>query len=377
MMCYYNIEDLVNYIENSISTEKKAEISNHLKSCDVCKKSYIALKLTDKFMTKEIAKDQIDNQALYTNLCKHIDVNRYSNNTKYNKLYFVRKTFAKTKVVLCSTISIVLVIALVLTSTIFLNNFSEKTFLPGSEIQDGQQKYHNESSKTNSDVDLPEGYTIDKIKSALVEYINWRLWLYPSIGYNVSDKNFDYYINETVGFEIILHAKSVYARTNIEEWLIVFEDIDGFIYADGQISPDEDIWPDMNNYSVVEKFSIQIQEPQKPNYGKSKRKDIMIELAESKLREYGKDCADEWNNAKIYIADFFEYEMATHARIFKKDNTIFCLPLFFYEENGIMRVQTNKGHTIEDINVMDDFTKHMHNRFISDAVVSFELNFNE
>lgn len=266
MFCY-SIDDLVGYIENSISTEKKEEIRKHLKSCGVCKEKYIALKITDKYMTNEVTKEKADNKRFYFDLCKHIDVNKYSNNSKYSILFSLKKTVAKSRVVTYSAISSVLLVALILTGTMFLSNFSEKTSSPDSEtkIQDEQQR-NNDESKDN--IVLPEGYSIDKIKSALMEYINMRLWLYPDIGYNSSDKNFDNYINEIVDFEIILVNKSVYASTNVGESLLIFTDRDGFIYVDGQVNPDEDYWPDMSDYIVIDKFSIQIPEPQKPDYGK-------------------------------------------------------------------------------------------------------------
>lgn len=103
----------------------------------------------------------------------------------------------------------------------------------------------------------------------------------------------------------------------------------------------------------------------------------MIELAESRVREFCKNCGDELINSKIYIADFFEYEMGTTAVIFEKDNSIYYLPLHFSEENGKMIVLTSKGLQFENINQMGEETKHLHNRFVSDAVVSFEYKSNK
>jgi hypothetical protein len=45
MKCNYNIEDIINYIENDISGEKKLEIRCHLKECSKCNKDYSVTKI--------------------------------------------------------------------------------------------------------------------------------------------------------------------------------------------------------------------------------------------------------------------------------------------------------------------------------------------
>lgn len=378
-MCKYTLEDLTSYVENSVGIEKTSEIRNHLKNCKKCQKNYIALKITENVMRKEL---EIDNNFCL-NIRQHIDNNKYSR-SYFNIYISLRKMLLKGKSVLVPAVTVVSVIILVFTSIFLFYSFSDKAFVPGSEINNSSfetEQNPKENIEINSNVNFPEHYTVYKIKDALLEYINYRLWLYPAIGYNSSsDKNFDNYINKFIDVEIRLYNNLVYAHTNIGEWLIVFNDRNGFIYVDGQVSKGEGMWPEDNEYKVLEMFSIQIPSPHKPNYGVSKRKDEMITSAVSVVtstcEEYGQS-SDEWKNVNVYIADFFEYEMGTHARIYKKDSSIYVLPIHFLEENDEIKVHTSKGYTIQNLDEQDEFTIHQHKRYISDAVTSFECNVNE
>jgi|GEM_PF-2717743 len=84
--CSYTIEDISNYIENSMSDEKNADMENHLKECSICKRNYSALKLTDHFLCKEIK----NNKNYYNDVSNYINGSRYMNSLKYkisSKLY--------------------------------------------------------------------------------------------------------------------------------------------------------------------------------------------------------------------------------------------------------------------------------------------------
>jgi hypothetical protein len=247
---------------------------------------------------------------------------------------------------------------------------------------------HAESSLKSSDVEkLPEGYSIDKVKSAFLEYINYRLWLYPAkIPDNASDKNFDDYIGKSIDVEIRLYnngsGKSVYAHTDIGQWLAVFKSSNGFVYCDGQTSKGEYGWPDdTENYTVVEKYSEVIPQPHKPNYGTSKRKDKMIAALESAVKSSCEDFYkgvekkyDEWANVEVYIADFYEYENTAYAWLCRQDGAIINFPAAFEEKNGEIKVQTITGFTMNNINEFNEFGRFLFERDVDDAVRHFKCN---
>lgn len=233
---------------------------------------------------------------------------------------------------------------------------------------------------------LPENFTIEKIKSALLEYINYRMWYYPSkIEDNFSEKNFDNYIGQPMDVEIRVYNgnadETVYAHTGIGH-LLVFNSTDEFVYCDGQVSEKNPSWPKDNNYKVMEKYQIIIPEPRKPNYGTSPRKDKMIAELESVIRS---DCeeyynyngidGEDWGNVDVYIADFYEYEMGTHAVIVKQDGSITDYPVQFEEkENGDIKVIKLKGYTIRNKDEMNEFGKHSFERDTNDAILHFRCN---
>lgn len=239
----------------------------------------------------------------------------------------------------------------------------------------------------NQEVKLPEGFTKDKIENALLEYINYRLWLYPAkIMDAVSDKSFDNYIGKSIDVEIRIYktdlGESVYAHTSIGKWLAVFKSENGFVYCDGQASKGEYGWPDnIEDYAVFEKYSIVIPQPHKPNYGTSQRKDRMIAALEATIRasceDYYKGADqyyDEWINVDIYIADFYEYESGAHAWLCRKDGVIVEYPVAFEEVNNEFKVQKIKGFTMNNKNEFNEFGRFQFERDISDAVRHFKCN---
>lgn len=233
---------------------------------------------------------------------------------------------------------------------------------------------------------LPDNFTLEKTKSALLEYINYRMWYYPSkIEENFSEDHFDKYIGKPMDVEIRVYNdnadKSVYAHTSIGH-LLVFDSIGEFVYCDGQVKEGSYKWPKENSYEVVEKYQIILPEPRKPNYGTSPRKDKMLTGFESTIRsaceEYysykGSD-GEDWENVDVYIADFYEYEMGTHAWFVKQDGSIANFPASFEEdENGDIKVIGLKGYTLPNKDEIIPFAKHLFEKDITDAIVHFRCN---
>lgn len=241
--------------------------------------------------------------------------------------------------------------------------------------------------RQNQEVKLPEGFTKDKIENALLEYINYRLWLYQDkIMDVVSDKSFDNYIGKSIDVEIRIYktdlGESVYAHTSIGKWLAVFKSENGFVYCDGQASKGEYGWPDnTEDYTVFEKYSIVIPQPHKPNYGTSQRKDKMIAALEAAIRasceDYYKGADqyyDEWINVDVYIADFYEYENAAHAWLCRRDGSITNFPVVFEEVNNELKIYNVKGFTMNNKSEFNEFGKFQFERDISDAVKYFKCN---
>lgn len=240
--------------------------------------------------------------------------------------------------------------------------------------------------QTNQEEKLPENFTIDNIKSAFLEYINYRLWLYPAkIIEGFSDKDFDNYIGKSIDIEIRVYDNSkdsVFIHTSIGKWLAIFKAKNGFVYCDGQTSKGEFGYPsDLGNYKVVEKYSTVILQPHKPNYGKSQQKDKLIGAIEATIRasceDYYKGADkyyDEWINVDVYIVDFYEYEVGTHAWLCRQDGSITDYPVMFEEKNGEINLQPCKGFTIDNKSQFNEFGRFQFDRDISDAVKHFKWN---
>ncbi len=230
---------------------------------------------------------------------------------------------------------------------------------------------------------LPADFTIDNIKSAFKEYINYRLWLYPEeVQDGTSDKDFDNYIGKSIDVEIRLYkeeANKVYAHTNLGDWLAVFNSHKGFIYCEGQASSkDEDNqYPKANDYAVIDKYSLEIPKPIKPNYGTSENKDKMIAVAISNIKSSCEEfykTEKEWENVDVYIADFYEYESGLHAWLCKQDGTITNYPLMFKEKNNDITVKPVKGFNMKSKDEFNEFGLFQFERDISDAVKHFKCN---
>ena len=241
-----------------------------------------------------------------------------------------------------------------------------------------------ENLSQNQNPKLPNAFDVEKIKNALSEYINYRMWLYPSkIKENYTPENFDNFINKSIDIEIRVYntdaVKSVYGHTSIGH-LLTIKNENGFVYCNGQVREGDTMWPVGENYQVVEKYTYTIQSPKKPNYGASTRKDEMISKLESTVKSacesyYNEDAQpDKWTNLEVYIADFYEYEMGAWAWICRQDGTAVCFPVHFEIKNGLLEIQPAKSYEINE-NELSEYTKHLFERDISDAVRVFKCNF--
>jgi hypothetical protein len=226
----------------------------------------------------------------------------------------------------------------------------EGTTSNGSNIQQSQE------------TKLPDGFTTDAIKNALSEYVNYRLWYYPQpiLDLAVSDKDLHPYIGKSIDVEVRVYNtgsnESVFAKTSVGEWLAIFKSKNGIIYCDGQIGNGEINWPDnTGNYTAIDNYSFVIQPPRQPHYGTSPHKDRMIAAVEANVRWALEDfyqgadqTYEEWKNADVYIADFYEYEEAAIAWICRQDGLIVEYPVAFIESDQEIVVQAMKGFTMEN-----------------------------
>jgi hypothetical protein len=271
------------------------------------------------------------------------------------------------------TISIVL--CLLLGSCTNTNNIA---------ISKGNVDVSKNNLKESQELKLPEGFTTDKIKSALLEYINYRLWLYPiKIMDSCSDKDFDEYVGKSIEVELRMYntnsEKAVYAYTNVGKWLAIFRSKDGFVYCDGQVGEGEYGWPsNTDDYTVIEKYNVTIPPAHKPDYGTSKRKAKMIAALESSIKAACQDFYrgadkfyEEWADVEVYIVDFYEYEGGTHAWICSQGGAIIDFPVIFEELNDEFKVQTLKGFTLNSKNEFNQFGRFQYDRDISDSVKHF------
>ncbi|NLU51918.1 MAG: hypothetical protein GXX10_03515 [Clostridiaceae bacterium] len=246
-----------------------------------------------------------------------------------------------------------------------------------------------ENSSETEDL-LPKGYTIEKIKYAFEEYINYRLYLYPAeIMEGKSDKDFDDYIGISIDAEIRIYNNesvnrirdlSVYIHTNIGEWLAFFKINRGIVYCDGQTSEGGTAWPvEPDNYKVVERYSLKIAEPRKPNYGMSEQKKNLIDAIQEDIMDacesfYKDTLKPEWKNVDVYIADFFEYENGAHAWLCRKDGLIINYPVHFDEMKGEIILIPGKGFTMSSIDQFNEFGRYQFEKDIQDAVRHFVCN---
>lgn len=220
---------------------------------------------------------------------------------------------------------------------------------------------------------LSDNFTNEKIKTAFLEYTNYRLWFYPYeyyyIGSPEDNKELENHIKKSFDAEIRVYndtEDAVYIHTDIGEWLAIIKYKEEFVYCDGLIQKDDYLWPgDIDNYEVIERYSLIIPEPHKPNYGTSERKnDIIAKIEafiETRLEDFY-EADDNWVNTEAYIADFYEYENSTQIFLFPTAGNIAYFPVAFEEINGEIKIIGGKGFSIEGSRI------HEYEKFMSDAV---------
>ncbi|WP_133304999.1 hypothetical protein [Paenibacillus pinisoli] len=227
---------------------------------------------------------------------------------------------------------------------------------------------------------LPDGYTVDAIKNAVIEYANYRMWTSRDhINETVSEKSFEPFVGQTIDVDVRVYAdeageETVYAHTNKADWLIVLKRKVDIVYGDGQVSEGETSWP-KGKWESVAQFPISIEKPRKPNYGSSPRKDQMIAAAEAQLKYYlcedfvRGEGGEKWIGATAYLTDFFEYEEGASAWLIRDDGYAAYTPLAFVEGNNTFKAVGVKGFSLENIHLQDPgFTFQQQ---IKDTVLKF------
>jgi hypothetical protein len=232
-----------------------------------------------------------------------------------------------------------------------------------------------------SDLKLPQNISLESIGKAFEEYVNYRLWFYPDES-KAPQINFESYIRKVINAEVRMYESdpgSVYLLTELGNWLGKIINEDGFIYLDGFVKQDEiNLYPH-GNYEKVDDLTIKVKAPHKPNYGTSPRKDKMIQAAEKYAESLCEDFvsgteSELWRDAKIYIADFYEYENVVNVWFVRKDGYASNNPVLLTENNNEFQVQGVKGYSIQDV-MKDEKNFFFENRQIGDAVKQFTCDF--
>ncbi|GAB6991837.1 hypothetical protein [Paenibacillus pini] len=249
-------------------------------------------------------------------------------------------------------------------------------------IRDASDKSTNTidtTAATDANPTLPEGVTISSIQHALEEYINYQLWFYPKkIEGNKGE--FEPYIGKTIEAEIRIYdsePNDVYLHTNIGNGLAIIKIDNGIVYCDGFINESDGNAP-KGNFKVIDQLSLTVEQPHKPNYGHSPRKNKMIAAVETYISDFCKDMLsgdgkEKWVNAKIYIVDFYEYETGVSVWIVRQDGYAWYAPVALTEENGYFKAQGLKGYELKNINKLTPFDsgRYLFHKEITDAVKQY------
>lgn len=78
MKCKFSVEDIIKYTENQLSDDDRKRISEHLNSCEKCRRYYGVLKFTDSYTKENISVSD----SISKNVMEAIDVDRYSKDKK-------------------------------------------------------------------------------------------------------------------------------------------------------------------------------------------------------------------------------------------------------------------------------------------------------
>jgi hypothetical protein len=241
-----------------------------------------------------------------------------------------------------------------------------------------QSDHASSSSSAETEFDtigkLPHNINVNQVKTAFEEYANYRLWYYPDEHNTHID--LQSHIGKEINADMLVFESNpdhIYLRTEASESLGIIVYKDGFVYLDGFVEPENPnrLYP-QGKHAKVATIKVKINEPHKPNYGTSPRKDNMIQAAERYAETLCKDflSGEEsalWENADNYILDFYEYQDIIGIWWIRKDGYASTTPVQIIENNHAFQSHGIKGYSIAD------FTKHdelytSEQRFIADAV---------
>lgn len=246
-------------------------------------------------------------------------------------------------------------------------------------------------NKTNK-VLLPNPYTIANIKTAFLEYINFRLWYYP-VEYSdrqPSDFYFDDYSGQEITSEIRIYSNSsvseqsekdpiICISTNITQQLAVFSHQGDNVYCLGLTSDDDYTNTVGKNYTVIKQYQFVIPEVRLPDFGASEQKNNMIQMAAEAVTadcvewfSYGDEEGLSLKSAEVYIANFYEYE-SPRIYICKHNGSIIIYPVIFDFKNDIIEMTKMTPIVIEDIR-SNPLAEHQFQLDKTNAVSSFKVN---
>lgn len=219
---------------------------------------------------------------------------------------------------------------------------------------------------SNPETKLPDGFTLATMKSAIQNYVNDMMWFYPEqAGWSYADHNFETFIGQTIDVEARLYTDGsggdrIFAKTGLGEKLAIFVLKDGFVYVDGQVGENDPDFGQRGSFEIVGAFSFQVEQPHKPDYGSSPRKDQMIVALEATMKKKCDDLLrgsdkDDWIGSKVYIMDFYEYESFSSAWIVRPDGYAWNEPLQLVEKDDGFEANGGKGLQFDNIRTLDPY----------------------
>ena len=106
MKCNFSVEDIIKYTENQLSDDDRKSISEHLNSCEKCRRYYGVLKFTDSYSKENTSVSD----SISKNVMEAIDVDRYSKDKKHFLLRGgINKAMPFIKPILATAAGVVLV----------------------------------------------------------------------------------------------------------------------------------------------------------------------------------------------------------------------------------------------------------------------------
>lgn len=207
-----------------------------------------------------------------------------------------------------------------------------------------QSDHASSSSSAETEFDdigkLPHNMNANQVKAAFEEYANYRLWYYPDeINFHI---DFQSCIGKEINADLLVFESDpdrIYLRTEISESLGIIEYKDGIVYLDGFVEPGNPnyLYP-QGKHVEVDTIKVMISEPRKPNFGTSPRKDKMVQAAKRYVERLCQDflSGEEsalWENADIYILDFYEYQDFIDIWWIRKDGYASSSPVQIIENN--------------------------------------------